>query len=72
VRCLEKIAAAKFNTKREKYTPKTTKWAYGIIGKLGGWKDDNKQRRAGPITLQKGLVKFYEMFEGWMLNKKYG
>jgi hypothetical protein len=69
VRCLEKIAASKFASKKEKYTPKTIKWAYSIIGKLGGWKDDNKQRKAGPITLQKGLIKFYEMFEGWKLNK---
>jgi hypothetical protein len=66
VACLEKIEESKYKSKND---PKTIKWAYRIIGKLGGWKDDNKQRRAGPITLQKGLIKFYEIFEGWMLNK---
>jgi hypothetical protein len=56
-------------TQQNTYKPKTIKWAYWVMGRLGGWKADNKQRKAGPITLQKGLIKFYEIFEGWKLHK---
>lgn len=72
VECLEKInerKVAKNQVNQRVDTPKTVKWAYRIIGNLGGWKADNKQRKAGPITLQRGLIKFYEIFEGWQLNK---
>lgn len=72
VACLEKIDEKKFGkqpTAPNTNTRKTIKWAYQIIGKLGGWKADNKQRKAGPITLQRGLIKFYEIYEGWQLNK---
>ena len=76
VACLEKIENVKYQPppknqkpKTTKYHPKTIKWAYAVIGKLGGWKDDNKLRKAGPITLQKGLIKFYDMFEGWKLSR---
>lgn len=72
VECLEKINEKKFAKHQIKQNigiPKTIKLAYQVIGKLGGWKADNKQRKAGPITLQRGLIKFYEIFEGWQLNK---
>lgn len=72
IECLEKINKNKFaihKTQQNTYKPKTIKWAYCVIGRLGGWKADNKQRKAGPITLQKGLIKFYEIFEGWKMHK---
>ena len=71
VACLEKIDEKKFGkhlVRPNTNTPKTIKWAYQIIGKLGGWKADNKHRKAGPITLQRGLIRFYEIYEGWQLN----
>lgn len=49
--------------------PHTLKWATWIIARLGGWKGYASSRKPGPIVLQKGLVKFYHMFEGWMLFK---
>ncbi|MBI1782658.1 MAG: IS4 family transposase [Sphingobacteriales bacterium] len=45
----------------------TLKWATWIIARLGGWKGYTSQRKPGPIVLQKGLVKFYHMYEGWIL-----
>jgi hypothetical protein len=47
----------------------TLKWAAWIIARLGGWKGYNKSRKPGPIVFQKGLVKFYHMYEGWLLFK---
>lgn len=53
------------------YSLKSLKWASWIIARLGGWKGYASQRKPGPIVLQKGLAKFYNMFEGWQLYAKY-
>lgn len=54
---------------RNPYTPLTLKWGTWIIARLGGWKGYQKERRPGPIVLQKGLAKFYSIFQGWLLFK---
>jgi hypothetical protein len=51
--------------------PNTLKWGTWIIARLGGWKGYSSQRKPGPIVLQKGLVKFYHMYEGWIMYKKF-
>ena len=43
-------------------------WASWIIARLGGWKGNTKQRRAGPITIKRGLEKFDMMYQGWKLT----
>ena len=65
----------------EKYQGKTQKqknpyptdqlsWASWIIGRIGGWKGYQKQRPAGPITMKRGLDKFYTYFEAWEFFKE--
>jgi transposase-like protein/DDE family transposase len=49
----------------------TLKWATWVIARLGGWKGYTSQRRPGPIVLQKGLAKFYNIYEGWMLYQEF-
>ncbi len=49
--------------------PTTLKWATWIIARLGGWKGYASSRKPGPIVLQKGLIKFYHMYQGWELFK---
>ena len=49
----------------------TLKWATWIIARLGGWKGQSSQRKPGPIVLQKGLAKFYNVYEGWKLYQDY-
>ena len=49
----------------------TLKWATWIIARLGGWKGYSSQRKPGPIVLHKGLAKFYNMHEGWLMYKKF-
>ena len=49
----------------------TLKWATWIIARLGGWKGYTSQRKPGPIVLQKGLAKFYNIYEGWTLYQNY-
>jgi hypothetical protein len=51
--------------------PMTLKWATWIIARLGGWKGYTSQRKPGPIALQKGLAKFYHMYEGWSMYQKF-
>lgn len=52
-------------------SPNTLKWATWIIARLGGWKGYETQRKPGPIVLQKGLAKFYQMYEGWSMYQKF-
>lgn len=49
----------------------TLKWATWIIARLGGWKGYVSQRKPGPIVLQKGLAKFYHMYEGWSMYQLF-
>lgn len=49
----------------------TLKWATWIIARMGGWKGYTSQRKPGPIVLQKGLAKFYNVYEGWLLYQNY-
>jgi hypothetical protein len=49
----------------------TLKWATCIIARLGGWKGYTSQRKPGPIVLQKGLAKFYHMYEGWTIHHNF-
>jgi hypothetical protein len=49
----------------------TLKWATWIIARLGGWKGYTSQRKPGPIVLQKGLAKFYHMYEGWLMYQNF-
>ena len=51
--------------------PNTLKWATRLIARLGGWKGYTSQRKPGPIVLQKGLAKFYHIYEGWLMYKKF-
>jgi hypothetical protein len=72
IKCLQTI-----QNKQLKSTPKTTNpfnvqklsWASWIIARLGGWKGNNKQRKAGPIIIKRGLEKFEMIYEGWKMAK---
>ena len=70
IRCLE-IVEKKHLLKTEKtsnpFPKEKLAWASWIIARLGGWKGNSKQRRAGPILLKNGLNKFEIMFQGWKL-----
>lgn len=46
------------------------RWGTWIIARLGNWKGYKTQRDPGVITLQKGLVKFYHMLEGWLIAQE--
>lgn len=42
-------------------------WAAWIIARIGGWKPENKQRKPGPKTFQRGLESFRSIYYGMAL-----
>lgn len=53
------------------HKPQTLKWATWIIARLGGWKGYASQRKPGPVVLHRGFIKFYQLYEGWLLAQKF-
>jgi len=52
------------------YKQEELRWATWVIARLGSWSGYKTQRPPGVITLQKGIVKFYQMFEGWTFSQE--
>jgi len=74
IECLQQIEKkyiAQTSKTSNSHDNKKLAWASWIIARLGGWKGNIKQRKAGPITLKRGLEKFMAIFEGWKLAKNY-
>jgi len=44
-------------------------WAAWIIARLGGWKGYASERKAGPITMLRGLQAFTAIHQGWVLAR---
>jgi len=72
IKCLRSIEAKLHKTDKtaNPYNPEKLVWATWIIARLGGWKGNAKQRRAGPIIIKRGLDIFENMFEGWKLHNE--
>lgn len=43
------------------HEPDSLAWAAWVIARLGGWKGYASQRKPGPITMMRGLNRFYEL-----------
>jgi hypothetical protein len=68
---LNKKLQGKTNKTKNTSSHTSLRWAVWVIARLGGWKGYKSQRKPGPIVLQKGLAKFYQVFEGWNLYQKF-
>jgi hypothetical protein len=68
--CLESIQE-KYITKTQHtgnpFNPQKLSWASWIIARLGGWKRNITQGKAGPIIIKRRIEKFQIMYEGWKL-----
>lgn len=65
---LKKIAPeleGKSEKQKNPHKKGTLNWAAWIIARIGGWKGYGTQRRAGPITIYRGLKNFYNKYLGW-------
>lgn len=75
IACFERI-----NKKMEGKTTKLSNpfiksklpWAFWILARLGGWKGYASQRRPGFATLINGLKKFYDIYQGYAMEKDVG
>jgi hypothetical protein len=72
IECLE-LLKKKYEGKTQKqknpFPKDQLSWAAWIIARLGGWKGYAKRRPPGPITMKRGLDRFYTILEGWTLWK---
>ena len=73
IKCLEKIEQKLIKTEAttNPNSPQVLAWASWIIGGLGGWKGNPKQRPPGPIILLKSIEKFENIYEEWKLASNY-
>jgi len=72
IECLQKLNT-KLEGKTEKqknpHPPESLAFACWVIARLGGWKGyKGKARPPGPITFKNGLVRFYNIMEGYYLR----
>jgi len=49
------------------FPPDSLAFASWVIARLGGWKGYKKSRPPGPITMTRGLNKFYNILQGYYL-----
>ncbi|MDN5285940.1 MAG: hypothetical protein JWR38_2214 [Mucilaginibacter sp.] len=69
-KCLQMIGKKMDGATEKRKNPakvNTLKWATWIIARMAAWKGYASQRKPGPIVLQKGLAKFYSVYQGWLL-----
>ena len=73
IKCQEKIEQKLIKTEAttNPNSPQVLAWASWIIGGLGGWKGNPKQRPPGPIILLKSIEKFENIYEEWKLASNY-
>jgi hypothetical protein len=54
------------------FKPGKLNHAVWVISRIGGWKGYASQQKPGMTTMFKGLNKFYNIFDGWTLQKDVG
>jgi len=71
VDCLKELnTKLEGKTQKQKNPHKPTSLAFAcwVIARLGGWKGyKSRARPPGPITMKKGLIRFYNIIEGYYL-----
>jgi hypothetical protein len=47
-------------------------YAVWVLSRIGGWKGYASQRKPGMTTMFNGLKKFYNIYQGWVIQKDVG
>jgi len=68
--CLQEYEG-KTNLQANPHPSTQLSWAVWIIARIGGWKPGNLKRPPGPKTLQRGLEKFYTIYQGVALDREW-
>jgi hypothetical protein len=70
ITCLAQLAPSlEGNTKKQQnpFPSYCLAWAAWVIARLGGWKGYQSQAKPGVITMFRGLKRFDDLFQGWLL-----
>ncbi|HEY1061293.1 MAG TPA: IS4 family transposase, partial [Daejeonella sp.] len=54
------------------FKPGKLNHAVWVLSRIGGWKGYTSQRKPGMTTMFRGLTKFYDIYNGWNLQKDVG
>lgn len=65
---LTKNYEGKTEKQKNPFLENTLSWAAWTIARMGGWKGYRSQSTPGPITMRRGLIIFYNMWELWKLR----
>jgi hypothetical protein len=71
IQCLQQLnTQLEGNTQKQKnpHHKDTLAFAAWVIARLGGWSGYEKQRPPGPITIRDGIIRFYNILQGFRLN----
>lgn len=67
LRALNKKLEGKTNKLKNPFPKNQLAFASWVIARLGGWKGYNSQAPPGPITFKRGLDRFQQIFQGWII-----
>jgi Transposase DDE domain len=71
IQCLQQLnTQLEGNTQKQKnpHHKDSLAFAAWVIARLGGWSGYEKQRPPGPITIRDGIIRFYNILQGFRLN----
>ena len=69
---LNKKVEGKTAALKNPFTPGKLNHAVWIVSRIGGWKGYASQRKPGMTTMFNGLKKFYDIYQGWILQADVG
>jgi hypothetical protein len=73
IECLEQLCETlegKTQKQKNPHDKKQLAFAAWVIARLGGWSGYEKQRPPGPITMRDGIIRFYNIIQGFELNRQ--
>jgi Transposase DDE domain len=73
IQCLEALnSKLEGNTDKQKNPNAKNSLAFAswVIARLGGWSGYKSERPPGPITMKNGIIRFYDILNGFILNSQ--
>ena len=71
IQCLHQVSTQlEGSTLKQKnpHSKNTLAFAAWVVARLGGWSGYINNRPPGPITMMNGLIRFYDIFQGFTLS----
>jgi len=68
IKALSNKLEGKTDKQKNPHQPKSLAFGSWVMARLGGWSGYKSERPPGPITMLRGLIKFYNILEGYYLK----